>query len=168
MNTPDDVATADAFHLARFLTAQEPIFDTALVELRRGRKESHWVWFIFPQAAGLGTSPMAQRYAISSLEEARAYLSHPILGPRLLECCKALLDVDGRSAPEIMGSPDDLKLRSSMTLFSLAGCSHPEFDQVLTKYFEGKHDHRTLELLQNHPSANSLKSDVDRHFGDRP
>jgi len=147
MNAPDDVATADAFHLARFLTAQEPIIDTALVELRRSRKESHWMWFIFPQAGGLGTISMAKRYAISSLEEARAYLDHPVVGPRLLECCRALLALDRRSASEIMGSPDDLKLRSSMTLFSLAGSAHPEFDQVLTKYFEDQHDHRTMELM---------------------
>jgi len=141
--------TATTFALSRFVSAQEPIYDVALAELRKGRKESHWMWFIFPQLAGLGTSSMAREYAIRSLDEARAYLSHPVLGPRLLDCCGALLTVNGRSASEIMGSPDDMKLRSSMTLFSLAGSSHLEFEDVISKYFGGLHDVRTTQLLKD-------------------
>jgi len=138
----------DPFALERFVAAQERVFDDALAELRRGRKQSHWMWFIFPQLAGLGSSPTAARYAIQSLDEARTYLSHPILGPRLLQCCRAILSVQGKSASEILGYPDDLKLRSSMTLFALAGETHPEFNEVLAKYYGGQPDPRTVELLK--------------------
>jgi uncharacterized protein (DUF1810 family) len=129
---------ADRHNLQRFIDAQ----------LRAGRKSSHWMWFVFPQVAGLGHSPMAQRYAIQSLEEARAYLAHPVLGARLAECTQLVLDVSGRSISEILGYPDDLKLRSSMTLFGkAAGTAGSLFEQALTRYFGGEPDSRTLELL---------------------
>ena len=137
----------DPFDLARFVTAQEYEFDEALSELRRGRKESHWMWFIFPQIDGLGSSPAARKYAIRSLDEARAFLAHPVLGPRLLKCCRAILSVEGKSVSDIMGYPDDIKLRSSMTLFSLAADYQPEFRGVLKKYFSGEKDPRTIEIL---------------------
>lgn len=141
---------ADPFDLKRFVTAQEGVFGQALSELQRGRKESHWMWFIFPQLAGLGNSAMGKRYAIGSLEEAQAYLAHPVLGPRLLQCCDALLKVEGRSATQILGTPDDMKLRSSMSLFALVpdrGGEKKVFDAILAKYFGGMHDKRTRELL---------------------
>lgn len=150
MNPPrgnDD--TEAPYELSRFVEAQEGVFEVALAELRRGRKSSHWMWFIFPQLEGLGRSAMARRYAIRSLEEARAYLDHPVLGPRLLQCCGALLSVRGKSASQIMGYPDDVKLRSSMTLFSLVSEKDPEFREVLAKYFEGLKDERTLTLLDS-------------------
>jgi uncharacterized protein (DUF1810 family) len=138
----------DPFDLDRFIAAQEELFETALRELRRGRKQSHWMWFIFPQIAGLGSSAMAQRYAIRSLKEAKAYLEHPILSPRLLQCAKALLDLNGKSASEIMGYPDDLKLRSSMTLFAKVACQREEtFQRVLNKYYSGEADEQTLKLV---------------------
>jgi uncharacterized protein (DUF1810 family) len=137
----------DPFDLNRFVSAQEGVFEVALAELRRGQKRSHWMWFIFPQLAGLGSSSTSKKYAIESLDEARAYLAHPVLGQRLLDSCKAILSVQGRSASEIMGYPDDLKLRSSMTLFALTEGSHPEFRQVMDRYFDGQLDPRTLELL---------------------
>jgi len=141
------ISAQDPHDLARFLAAQEEVFDTALAELRRGCKESHWMWFIFPQIAGLGSSPMAVHYAVKSTQEAADYLRHPTLGPRLRECAAALLAVEGRTAGEIMGTPDDLKLRSSMTLFARAEGSSPVFQQVLDKYFGGEPDPRTLALL---------------------
>jgi uncharacterized protein (DUF1810 family) len=145
----DDGDDPDVFELGRFVEAQRETYDTALAELRDGRKRSHWMWFIFPQLAGLGFSAMSQRYAIRSLEEAMAYLEHPLLGYRLLNCAAAVLQVDGRTASEIFGSPDDLKLRSSATLFSEA-LSRPGFvfDQLLTKYFGGEPDSQTLDLLK--------------------
>jgi uncharacterized protein (DUF1810 family) len=141
------ISAQDPHDLARFLAAQEEVFGTALAELRRGRKESHWMWFIFPQIAGLGSSPMAAHYAVKSTQEAADYLRHPTLGPRLRECAAALLAVEGRTAGEIMGTPDDLKLRSSMTLFARAEEAPPVFQQVLDKYFGGEPDPRTLALL---------------------
>ncbi len=138
----------DPFNLLRFVSAQEDVFAVALSELRRGRKESHWMWFIFPQMDGLATSSTARKYAIRSLDEARAYLGHSVLGPRLLECCRAILSVHGKSASDIMGSPDDTKLKSSMTLFSLVTSTQPEFREIIWVYFGGKHDRRTLELLK--------------------
>ena len=137
----------DPFDLARFLFAQEHIYDRALSEMRMGQKESHWMWFIFPQLEGLGRSSTAREFAIRSLDEARAYLGHPVLGPRLLECCRALLSQDGKSASDIMGFPDDIKLNSSMTLFSRVAGSHSEFGDVIEKYFSGRPDARTLGLL---------------------
>jgi uncharacterized protein (DUF1810 family) len=132
--------------LDRFLDAQDGVYDDALAELTAGRKRTHWMWFIFPQIAGLGFSPTAQLYAIDSLDEARAYLAHPVLGPRLRECAQALLTVQGRSAREILGYPDDLKLRSSMTLFARAADDPEPFQAVLDRYYDGP-DPRTLTLL---------------------
>jgi uncharacterized protein (DUF1810 family) len=137
----------DPHDLARFVTAQDGALDDARAELRAGRKRSHWMWFVFPQVAGLGSSPVAQHYAISGLDEARAYLAHPVLGPRLRECAELAAAVPGRSASEVFGYPDDLKLRSSMTLFAAADPDAPEFTAVLDRYFDGEPDPRTLSLL---------------------
>lgn len=136
----------DPFDLKRFVDAQEPVYRRVLTELARGSKQSHWMWFIFPQLAGLGFSPMAQRYAISSRDEAIAYLRHDILGPRLRECTALVNDVKEKSIHDILGSPDDLKFRSSMTLFG-AVSSTPEFAAAIEKYYGGEPDRRTLELL---------------------
>jgi uncharacterized protein (DUF1810 family) len=132
--------------LDRFVSAQDGVYPDALAEIRAGRKRTHWMWFVFPQIAGLGTSPTAQRYAIASLDEARAYLAHPVLGPRLRECAAALVAVEGRSAEDIFGFPDDLKLRSSMTLFARAADDPAAFQAVLDRYYDGPDD-RTLELI---------------------
>jgi len=133
------------FH--RFLTAQVPVYDEVLAELRAGRKSSHWIWFIFPQIAGLGRSSMAQQFAIASLDEAKAYLQHPVLGPRLKACTQLVLDVNGRSAEEIFGYPDHLKFRSCMTLFLTASTDNAIFKDALFKYFDGKPDQMTLDIL---------------------
>jgi uncharacterized protein (DUF1810 family) len=138
---------AAAFNLARFLLAQEGQYGQVLSELRAGRKRSHWMWFIFPQIAGLGSSLVSQHYAITGRTEAHAYLRHPVLGARLAECADAVLAVDDRSASDIFGFPDDLKLRSSATLFASVPASGSPFHRVLEKYFDGKPDDRTLELL---------------------
>jgi uncharacterized protein (DUF1810 family) len=138
----------DPFDLARFEHAQAPVFAQAIAELRAGRKRSHWMWFVFPQYRGLGFSAMSQRYAIRSLEEARAYLAHPVLGPRLRECASAVLAIDGRSAHDIFGSPDDLKLRSCATLFAAVSPAGSEWERLLAKYFDGQPDDATLELLR--------------------
>ena len=132
--------------LQRFVDAQQGVYPQALAELRAGSKRSHWMWFVFPQIAGLGSSPTAQRYAIASLDEAREYLAHPVLGPRLRECARAVLEVDGKSAAEILGYPDDLKLRSSMTLFARAADDPEVFTAVLDKYYDGPDSH-TLALV---------------------
>jgi len=133
-------------NLERFVEAQAPVYDRALAELKAGRKQSHWMWFVFPQIAGLGRSPMAQHYAIQNLAEARAYLAHPLLGTRLRECTQAVLDVEGKTAHEIFGSPDDLKFRSSLTLFDLASPDNI-FRTALEKYFDGEADALTVEKL---------------------
>jgi len=138
----------DDFDLERFVAAQARTYDAALAELRRGRKASHWMWYVFPQAAGLGLSPTSQHYAIGSLAEARAYLAHPLLGARLRDCVEALLALDGRSAHDVFGSPDDLKLRSSLTLFAAAAPEEPLFGRALARYFDGRADPRTLEILR--------------------
>ncbi len=138
---------ADPYDLNRFLRAQEDDYDRALAEIRGGRKRSHWMWYIFPQIDGLAFSSTSKFYAIKSVEEAKAYLAHPILGPRLLECAEAALAVEGRSAKEIFGSPDDLKLRSCATLFASVSPSGSVFERVLDKYYEGQRDDKTLELL---------------------
>jgi uncharacterized protein (DUF1810 family) len=135
------------FDLERFVTAQQDAYVGALGELRRGRKTGHWIWFIFPQLAGLGHSEMSRSYAIVSLDEARAYLAHPVLGPRLKECAAAVLAVSGRAATEILGPIDAVKLRSSMTLFHLAAPDEPLFGQVLKRYFDGVPDAATEALL---------------------
>jgi uncharacterized protein (DUF1810 family) len=134
--------------LDRFVEAQAGTYDTALAELSAGRKRTHWMWFVFPQLAGLGSSPVARRYAITGLGEARDYLAHPVLGPRLAEASRALLAVEGRSATQILGHPDDLKLRSSMTLFAEAADDPAVFRAVLDKYYDGP-DERTLHLLRS-------------------
>jgi len=132
-----------SYDLDRFVSAQEGIYAGVLDELKRGRKVGHWIWFIFPQVAGLGYSAMSQQYAISSLDEARAYLAHPILGPRLRECAATALAATGRTALEIFGSIDAMKLRSSMTLFHRAAPDEPVFAQVLERYYDGKADEAT-------------------------
>jgi uncharacterized protein (DUF1810 family) len=136
----------DPFDLRRFVDAKTPVYAHVLSELRQGRKQSHWMWFIFPQLAGLGLSPMAQRYALSSRDEAMAYLGHGILGPRLRECTALVNAVEGRTIREILGSPDDLKFRSSMTLFA-AVSPEPEFAAAIGKFYDGRPDQKTLELL---------------------
>ncbi|MGO8246378.1 DUF1810 domain-containing protein [Rhizobium johnstonii] len=135
------------YKLHRFIDAQNGIYERALSELKAGRKTSHWMWFVFPQIAGLGTSAMAEKYAIRSAEEAAAYLADPILSSRLLRCVEAILSVDGRSANEILGSPDDLKLRSSMTLFAAISDHGSPFHQVIDHFYHGKFDERTIEIL---------------------
>ncbi|HJS45862.1 MAG TPA: DUF1810 domain-containing protein [Rhizomicrobium sp.] len=134
-------------NLDRFVEAQAPVYDRALSELKTDRKQSHWMWFVFPQIAGLGRSPMAQHYAIQNLAEARAYLEHPLLGTRLKECVQAVLDIEGKTAHAIFGSPDDLKFRSSMTLFAHATRDEKLFRAALSKYFIGEEDERTLQIL---------------------
>jgi uncharacterized protein (DUF1810 family) len=138
----------DPFDLARFVDAQGATYPRALQELQAGDKRSHWMWFIFPQVAGLGFSAMAQRYAISGLDEAQAYLQHPVLGERLRVCAAAVNAVTGRTAHQVFGSPDDMKFRSSMTLFGRAAPDEPAFRAALERYFEGQEDPRTLEILQ--------------------
>ena len=132
--------------LERFVKAQEGVYPRALAELEAGKKQSHWMWFTFPQIAGLGHSAMAQMYAIASLDEAKVYLAHPVLGARLRECCRVVQDVKGKSAHAIFGSPDDLKFRSSLTLFDLAA-PNDIFRAALDKYFDGKEDDLTLARL---------------------
>jgi uncharacterized protein (DUF1810 family) len=138
----------DPFDLQRFVEAQDGVYARALAELKRGRKESHWMWFIFPQLSGLGSSPMAQRYAIGSLDEARSYLAHSVLGQRLREVTAAVNGLEGRSAHAIFGSPDDFKFRSSMTLFQAAAPEEPAFAAALAKYFGGEPDPKSLALLR--------------------
>jgi uncharacterized protein (DUF1810 family) len=135
--------------LARYIKAQAPVYARALAELKRGHKQSHWMWYVFPQFVGLGHSPMSQAYAIKSLQEARDYLSHPVLGARLRECCQAVMRLDGKTAHEIFHSPDDLKFRSSLTLFAQAAPDETLFRDLLDKYFGGKADAATLELLED-------------------
>jgi uncharacterized protein (DUF1810 family) len=138
----------DPHDLARFLDAQSDVYERALVEIKAGAKQSHWMWFIFPQFDGLGSSPTARHYAIRSSAEARAYLAHPVLGPRLLECAAALLSVEGRSAAQIFGHPDDWKLRSCATLFAAVSDAGSAFQRILDRYFQGREDDKTLQLLQ--------------------
>lgn len=143
---------SDPYDLERYVEAQAPCYARVLEELAAGEKTSHWMWFIFPQLRGLGMSSTARRFGLSGLEEARAYLAHPLLGPRLRECTRSVLAVEGRTAHEIFGSPDDLKLRSCLTLFAQAAGPSPApetrvFDEALAKYYGGEPDPRTLELL---------------------
>ena len=138
---------ADRYDLQRFVDAQEHVYDTVLDELRSGRKRSHWIWFVFPQLRGLGHSPTAVHFGISSLDEARAYLAHPVLGPRLRECARLVARIDSRSADEIFGWPDNLKVRSSMTLFARATDDDSEFRAVLDKFYTGEEDPATVERL---------------------
>jgi uncharacterized protein (DUF1810 family) len=138
---------ADPFDFQRFVIAQEDSFETALAEISAGYKVSHWMWFIFPQFAGLGFSSMARRYAIQSLAEARAYLAHPVLGPRLIACAEAVLRVDGKTAYDIFDTPDDLKLKSCATMFALVSPPGNVFGRLLEKYYDGEQDGRTLQMI---------------------
>jgi uncharacterized protein (DUF1810 family) len=135
------------FNLERFVEAQDAVYEVVLEELEAGEKLSHWMWFVFPQIKGLGGSPTAQHFAISSLEEAKAYLEHPILGPRLEECTRRVLAVEGKSAEEIFGYPDDLKFRSCMTLFAECAADAGIFTESLRKFYGGEPDQQTLTIL---------------------
>lgn len=144
-------SAGDPFDLKRFVDAQQPVYGDVVDELRGGRKRSHWMWFVFPQLRGLGGSAMAVRFGIGSLDEARAYLGHELLGPRLRECARLVTAVQGRSIGQIFGSPDDLKLCSSMTLFAHATEDNQDFVAVLDKYYDGREDRHTLERLALRP-----------------
>jgi len=137
----------DPFNLTRFVTAQNRVYDEVRSELREGNKRSHWMWFVFPQIKGLGHSPMSQNFAISSREEARAYLQHPILGPRLLECTQLVNGTTDLTIHQIFGSPDDLKFHSCMTLFAKAAPDNKVFEEALRKFFGGRQDQSTLDRL---------------------
>jgi uncharacterized protein (DUF1810 family) len=136
------------FDLQRFVDAQDGQYEQALAEIIAGRKRSHWMWFIFPQYEGLGSSPMSRHFAIKSRAEARAYAEHPVLGPRLIECAAAALALDAPSAVEVFGHPDDLKLRSSATLFAAVSEPGSVFERLLAKWFGGERDEKTLKLIQ--------------------
>jgi uncharacterized protein (DUF1810 family) len=140
-------SVSDLFNLQRFIDAQARVYRTVVDELRAGRKRSHWIWFIFPQIAGLGSSPMAARYGIGSLDEARAYLRHDVLGPRLRECARLVNAVQGRPIEQIFGFPDDLKVRSSMTLFARATEDNQDFVELLERYYAGEEDPLTVAQL---------------------
>jgi len=135
--------------LNRFLTAQQNVYLQVLKELRNAKKTTHWMWFIFPQIEGLGHSSTAKYYSIKTIEEAKEYVAHPILGKRLLECSKIILEIENKTADDIFGYPDNAKLKSSMTLFNFVSPEHKEFAEVLKKYFSGKQDEQTLSILQN-------------------
>jgi uncharacterized protein (DUF1810 family) len=144
------VSAPDPYDLARFVRAQQRDYEQALSEIRSGRKVSHWMWYIFPQFDGLGVSATSRQYAIKSVAEAEAYLRHPVLGPRLLESAQATVEVEGRSAYEVFGTPDDMKLQSCATLFASVSPAGSVFQQVLDRYFRGEPDHTTLRLLARH------------------
>jgi uncharacterized protein (DUF1810 family) len=147
LKDPGEKDPADPYDLDRFVRAQERDYEQALAEVRGGEKQSHWMWYIFPQFAGLGFSPTSQKYAIKSLAEAEAYLRHPVLGPRLVQITEAALAVQGRSAAQIFGSPDDMKLRSCATMLAQVSPPGSVFHRLLEKYFDGKRDQKTLQLL---------------------
>jgi uncharacterized protein (DUF1810 family) len=153
MVTDRRVRADDPHNLQRFVQAQQDDYTRALAEIRCGRKQSHWMWFVFPQFDGLGFSAMSRRYAVKSLDEAKAYLAHPLLGPRLLECAAAVLAVEGRSATDIFDSPDDIKLCSSATLFAHVSPDGSVFHRLLDKYFQGLADERTIALITTPPSS---------------
>ena len=144
---------SDPYDLNRFVEAQEDVYDRALAEIKSGRKRSHWMWFVFPQFDGLGFSPTSRHYAIKSVAEADAYLRHPVLGPRLTACAEAALGVPGRTASEVFGPPDDLKLRSSATLFAHVSPPGSAFHRLLDRYFHGEWDEKTLRLLGAAPDG---------------
>ncbi len=144
--------SSDLYDLGRFEQAQADDYERAFSEIASGRKRTHWMWYIFPQIDGLAFSSTSRRYAIKSVNEARAYLAHPILGPRLQECAEAVVRLEGRSAREIFGSPDDLKLRSCATLFACVSPPDSVFERLLKKYYQGRRDDRTLQLLGISPS----------------
>ena len=141
------------YDLKRFLDAQNQLYLKALAEMRNGKKESHWMWFVFPQVKGLGFSETAKFYGIADLEEATAYLAHPVLGRHLIEISEAVLQIENKTATEIFGAPDDMKLRSSMTLFAKVENANPVFEKVLDKYFMGMQDDYTEDLLERSTSA---------------
>ena len=147
-NRGGTTTSGDPFDLKRFVDAQDPVYRGVVAELRSGRKRTHWMWFVFPQLRGLGHSPMADYYGISSIAEARAYLDHDLLGPRLHECTRLVNQVQGRSIEEIFGWPDDLKLRSSMTLFARATADNEDFVALITRYYGGQQDPATLARLK--------------------
>jgi uncharacterized protein (DUF1810 family) len=141
------MSAGDPYKLARFLEAQEHEYERAVSEIREGRKRSHWMWYVFPQFEGLGFSATSRHFAIKSKDEAAAYLAHPVLGRRLTECAEALLQLEGHTAAEIFGSPDDMKLRSSATLFAMVSPAGSVFHRVIEKYFAGQKDERTVRLV---------------------
>jgi uncharacterized protein (DUF1810 family) len=147
---------SDIYDLNRFVTAQKDDYERALSEITNGRKRSHWMWYIFPQLDGLAFSPTSKQYSIKSAGEARAFLDHPVLGPRLLNCATAALGIEGRTATEIFGSPDDLKLKSCATLFACVSPPGSVFHRVLDKFYRGERDARTLELLGINPGTGSV------------
>ena len=150
--------STDPYDLDRFVQAQESCYERALGEIRSGRKRSHWMWYIFPQYAGLGSSAISQRYAIRARGEAEAYLRHPVLGVRLIECAEAVLSVEDQTAAEMFGAPDDLKLRSSATLFAEVSPPHSVFARLLDRHFAGRRDDRTLQLLRSDTTGASAKT----------
>jgi uncharacterized protein (DUF1810 family) len=137
----------DPHDLERFVDAQAADYDRALAEIKSGAKRSHWIWYVFPQVDGLGSSSMSKRYAIKSVDEARAYLAHPVLGPRLIEICEATLVIEGKSAHDIFGSPDDMKLKSCATLFASVSSPASVFERLLDKFFKGERDRKTLRRI---------------------
>jgi uncharacterized protein (DUF1810 family) len=141
------IDAADPYDLTRFVQAQERDYEQAMSEIRSGRKQSHWMWYIFPQFEGLGLSSTSRHYAIKSMAEAEAYLRHPVLGPRLLESARAALALEGRSASDVFGSPDDMKLRSCATLFACVSPAGSVFEHLIDKFFGGQRDDKTLALL---------------------
>ena len=148
MKSNDTIGRDDPFDLKRFTSAQKSVYDSVLAELKSGRKRTHWMWYVFPQMDGLGYSSTTRYYALKSMEETRQYLNHPVLGKRLLECAEAVLAIEGKSISQIFGYPDDLKLKSSMTLFACAANPPSVFDRILDKYFHGERDVGTLQLLE--------------------
>lgn len=152
-NAHEPGSAGDPHNLNRFVQAQADAYESALAEIRKGRKKSHWMWYIFPQFDGLGFSSTSKRYAIKSVAEAEAYLAHPVLGPRLQECAEAVLHVEGRSAFAIFGSPDDLKLKSCATLFAHVSPAGSVFDRLLDKYYQRERDRQTLHLLGSAPEV---------------
>lgn len=153
-NTSTDTSVTDPHDLIRFLRAQADDYEHALSEIASGRKRTHWMWYIFPQLDGLAMSPTSKLFAIKGVEEAKAYLAHPVLGPRLLECAEAVVAIHGRTATEILGNPDDLKLRSSATLFAAVLPPGSVFERLLAKYYDGLRDDKTLQLLRQHGDNN--------------
>jgi len=159
LNSNDSRREDDPYDLNRFLRAQEIDYEQVVSEIRSGRKRSHWMWYVFPQIDGLGFSPLSKLYSIKSLGEAGAYLAHAVLGPRLVECAEAVVSIEGRSATEVFGSPDDLKLKSCATLFACVSPPGSVFDRLLGKYYRGLRDGKTLRLLGI--DGNTIL--VDRH-----
>jgi uncharacterized protein (DUF1810 family) len=154
MASSNDIRSkGDSYHLSRFLQAQEDDYERALSEIRSGQKRTHWMWYIFPQLDGLAFSATAQHYSIKGIEEARAYLDHPVLGPRLLECAAAVVGIEGRSAQQIFGYPDDMKLKSCATLFARVSPSGSVFERLIEKLYGGEPDDKTLKLLHISPET---------------